>query len=167
MYSKQINNEWQQYTIRQLRKDNPQVSFPAEPSDATLAEYGVYLVLVEEPPNHDFRYQRLTQGSITEANGIVTQGWVIEDIPGTVDKVKEEAYRRIIAICPEWKQRNLTAQAAQLAKKGEANWTSEEQAAWAAGEAIWNQITVIRSKSNNLETMDPIPVDFMKDEYWA
>jgi hypothetical protein len=80
--------------------------------------------------------------------------------------VKAEAFRRIIAICPEWKQRNLTAQAAQLAKTGEANWTPEEAAAWAAGEAIWNQIAAIRAASDVLEAMDPIPVDYDLSVYW-
>jgi hypothetical protein len=103
-------------------------------------------------------------------------GWVVrpmttEEYNGRqklmVEAVKEEAYRRIIAICPEWRQRNLTAQAAQLAKKGEANWTPEEQAAWDAGEALWNQIAAIRAKSDLLEAMDPIPVDYALDTYWT
>ena len=86
--------------------------------------------------------------------------------PPTTDMVKQEASRRILAICPEWKQRNLTAQAVQLAKKGEANWTPEEHAAWDAGEALWNQIAAIRAKSDVLEAMDPIPVDYALDTYW-
>jgi hypothetical protein len=166
MYAKQITGEWQQYTLRQLRKDNPQVSFPLLPPDNLLAAYGMYPVQVEAQPTYDQRYQRLTQGPLTEANGVVTRGWVVEDIPGTVERVKDDAYRRIVAICPEWKQRNLTAQAAQLAKKGETNWTPEEAAAWAAGEAIWNQIAAIRAASDVIEAMDPIPVAFMDDIYW-
>jgi len=166
MYAKQISGEWQQYTLRQLRKDNPQVSFPAEPSDATLAEYGMYPVSTEAQPTYDPRYQRLTQAPLAEANGTVTRGWVIEEIPGTVERVKEEAYRRIVAICPEWKQRNLTAQAAQLAKKGETSWTPEEAAAWAAGEAIWNQIAAIRAASDVIEAMDPIPANFYDLPDW-
>lgn len=85
----------------------------------------------------------------------------------TNDLVKAEAARRILEICPEWKQRNLTAQAAILAKKGEANWTPEEQAAWDAGEAIWTKIAAIRAKSDALEAMDPIPADFKDDSYWT
>lgn len=81
-----------------------------------------------------------------------------EPLPGpSVGDVKREAERRILAIVPEWKQRNLTAQAAILAKKGEANWTTEEQAAWDAGEAIWTQIAAIRAASDAIEAMDPIP----------
>lgn len=91
--------------------------------------------------------------------------WSEENLP-PAEAVKEEAYRRIIAICPEWKQRNLTAQAAQLAKKGEANWTPEEAAAWAAGEALWSQIAAIRAASDVIEAMDPIPANFYELPDW-
>jgi len=87
--------------------------------------------------------------------------------PITAQQVKDEAYRRIIAICPEWKQRNLTAQAAILAEKGRDNWTAEELAAWDAGSGIWSEIAAIRAKSDELEAMDPIPLDYMDDKYWA
>ncbi len=167
MYAKLTNGHPENYTIGQLRRDNPQTSFPKKIPDALLAEYNVYPVSTEVPPDYDPRYQRLVQGPMTKANGVVTRGWVVEDIPATAERVKAEAYRRIIAICPEWKQRNLTAQAAQLAKKGEANWTPEEAAAWAAGEAIWNQIAAIRAASDVLEAMDPIPMDYPLDMYWT
>lgn len=81
--------------------------------------------------------------------------------------VKSEAYRRIIAICPEWRQRNLTAQAAILVDKGRDNWTEAESAAWIAGEAIWEQIAAIRAASDVIEAMTPIPVDFTNDQYWS
>lgn len=84
-----------------------------------------------------------------------------------IDEVKAEAARRILEICPEWKQRNLTAQAAILAKKGEANWSPEEAAAWSAGEQIWAQIALIRAKSDALEAMSEIPADFKNDSYWV
>jgi len=84
-----------------------------------------------------------------------------------IEAVKVEAMRRILAICPEWKQRNLTAQAAILAEKGRANWTTDELAAWDAGRAIWDQIAAIRQRSDALEAMDPIPADFADDHHWA
>jgi hypothetical protein len=67
-------------------------------------------------------------------------------------ETKAEAYRRIIAIVPEWKQRNLTAQATLLLKIGTANWTQEQQSAWDAGAAIWEQVATIRAKSDALES---------------
>ena len=85
----------------------------------------------------------------------------------TVDMVKQEASRRITAICPEWKQRNLTARAAELAIKGVTNWTAEEQAEHAAGQAVWDQIKVVRARSDELEAMDPIPTDYSSDVYWS
>ena len=87
--------------------------------------------------------------------------------PVTAENVKAEAMRRILAIAPEWKQRNLTAQAVVLAKKGEANWTADEQAAWDAGEAIWTQIAAIRVASDAIEAMDPIPQNYADDTHWA
>lgn len=85
----------------------------------------------------------------------------------TADQVKAEAERRIIAIVPAWKQRNLTAQATILAKIGEANWTPEQAAAWAAGEAIWSAVAAIRAASDVIEALDPIPQDYATNEdYW-
>ena len=84
-----------------------------------------------------------------------------------IEAVKAEAMRRILVICPEWKQRNLTAQAAILAEKGRASWTADELAAWNAGRAIWDQIAAIRSRSDVIEAMDPIPADFADDQHWA
>lgn len=84
----------------------------------------------------------------------------------TAEDVKAEAMRRILAVAPEWKQRNLTAQAAILAKIGETNWTPEQAAAWAAGEALWGQIAAIRAASDLIETLDPIPTDYQNDQYW-
>lgn len=85
----------------------------------------------------------------------------------TAEDVKAEAMRRILAIAPEWKQRNLTAQAAILAKIGESNWTPEQAAAWAAGETLWSQIAAIRAASDLIETLDPIPTDYRNDQYWT
>ena len=80
--------------------------------------------------------------------------------------VKAEASRRILEIAPEWQQRNLLAQATILSEKGRENWTAAETASWTAGEQIWTEIASIRSKSNDIEAMDPIPVDFADDQYW-
>ena len=90
----------------------------------------------------------------------------VYDPRATVAAVRREAYRRIVAICPEWRQRNLTAQATILAEKGRANWTDAELAAWTAGRAIWDQIDALRAKSNTLEAMDTIPANFADDSYW-
>jgi hypothetical protein len=80
--------------------------------------------------------------------------------------IKAEAHKRINNLVPEWKQRNLTAQASILAEKGRSNWTAQEMAAWEAGEAIWAQVEAIRAASDAIEAMTPIPTDFVDDQYW-
>lgn len=85
----------------------------------------------------------------------------------TAEAVKAEAQRRIYAILPDWKQRNLTARAAELAIKGQANWTPEEQAEVTAGQAVWDQIKAIRAASDALEAMAPIPADYTAEVYWT
>ena len=67
--------------------------------------------------------------------------------------IKAEAGRRIIEIVPEWKQRNLTARAAQFAKQVADGipLTTEQQAVWNAGEAVWLQVDGIRTQSDILE----------------
>ena len=141
-------------TYRNLKYVNDLNGIQAERTSDSVAEYF--------SPESD-KHRSAVNGAYGEISPYVPP----EPEPITEQQVKDEAYRRIIAICPEWKQRNLTAQAAQLAKKGEANWTPEEAAAWAAGEAIWNQIAAIRVKSDLLEAMDPIPVDYTLDTYWT
>lgn len=83
----------------------------------------------------------------------------------TPEDINFEAQRRILALCPEWQQRNLTAQAAQLAAKGMANWTLEEQAAWDAGVLIWDKITAIRARSNELQAS--LPLNYRDDTLWV
>ena len=87
----------------------------------------------------------------------------------TVLEVKTEAARRILEVAPEWKQRNLTARAAEFALiigDGGAL-TAEQEAERAAGQAIWDAIKIVRAKSDEIEALDPIPADFKNDSYWT
>lgn len=91
------------------------------------------------------------------ASETVAEAFPTETVPigevrgGLVARVKADAGARIVAIAPEWKQRNLTAQAVILAEKGRANWTPGELAAWEAGEALWTRIAAIRAASDRIE----------------
>ncbi len=86
--------------------------------------------------------------------------------PGTADEVKAEANRRIIQIVPEWKQRNLLAQAILLNDKGRANWTAQESEDWDTALLIWAQVEAIRTRSDAIEAMEPIPADLQDDALW-
>lgn len=144
----------------------PDGSTRTDPASFTEEEIALagYSPVTDKPSSSDFEVVEWVNGqwavrSMTPEEATQRRKLMIE-------AVKYEAGRRIIEICPEWKQRNLTAQAAQLAKKGEANWTSEEAAAWAAGEALWGQIAAIRAASDTIEAMDPIPANFYDLPDW-
>lgn len=87
----------------------------------------------------------------------------------TIEQVKAEAGRRILAICPEWKQRNYIATDLTFTKIMQAGGTltSEHEELRSELEAVWTSIQAIRSKSNEIEAMTPIPQDFTDDSYWS
>jgi len=64
------------YTLRQLKNDNPNVSFPKQPSVALLSTYNVYPVVQGATPDNDI----VTNGPITEVNGVWTQTYVGRDL---------------------------------------------------------------------------------------
>lgn len=67
----------------------------------------------------------------------------------TPDHVKAEASRRILDRFPLWKQMNI-------------------QAEGGAPQAEMTEfISRIRTQSNEIEQMSPIPADFAKDRYWS
>jgi len=65
MYVKLTNGSVDQfpYTIGQLRRDNPSVSFPAKIPDSILNQYDVYLVTELDKPSYDSVTQTLTLGT--------------------------------------------------------------------------------------------------------
>ncbi|MBF0334925.1 MAG: hypothetical protein HQL40_14970 [Alphaproteobacteria bacterium] len=63
-------------------------------------------------------------------------------------RVKEEAGRRILALAPDWKQRNATARGLDLLRKGESAWTPDEAAEAAAIDALWNHVKSVRDASD-------------------
>ena len=62
------------YNVGQLRRDNPNTSFPRTIPDEVLAEYGVYPVSVSDAPSYDIKTQNLVQ----DANPSLSDGvWTI------------------------------------------------------------------------------------------
>jgi len=157
------------YSEKSLRIDERPNRFPAGPLPGELlANYDVYIP--EDAPQPTVTNgQYLQKKSLPVLiDGVWTYEWEILDKSEEDKKtlVKDEASKRILQMCPEWKQRNLTAQAAILAMKGFDNWTPEEQADWTAGEILWGRIADIRAASNVLENTIPVPTDFTDDSHW-
>jgi hypothetical protein len=91
MHIKLTNGQPENYTIGQLRRDNPQVSFPKNIPDATLAEYDVYPLTATERPSYDPITQNLTEGTPALINGVWTQVWEIsEATPEEIGERKAE-----------------------------------------------------------------------------
>jgi len=81
MHLKITNGQPEIYSIGQLRRDNPNTSFPKSPSDALLSEWGVYPYTVDDQPAFDYMTQTITASALTQTNGLWTQGWNVSNLP--------------------------------------------------------------------------------------
>lgn len=73
MFVKVTNGQAQaNYTIGDLRKDNPNVSFPRSVPDETLAAYNVFRVTEVPAPDYDSRTHRLVTQAPTLVDGVWT-----------------------------------------------------------------------------------------------
>lgn len=65
------------YNIGMLRRDNPTVSFPANPSDALLAEWNVHPVTPTPQPSYDPIDEILTEAQPALVSGVWKQAWTV------------------------------------------------------------------------------------------
>ena len=80
MYIKLTNGTPTKYTIGQLRRDNPNVSFPKQIPSETLAVFDVYPAVVADLPSYTERTQTVTQNATpTQVDGVWTYGWTVSD----------------------------------------------------------------------------------------
>jgi len=69
MHVKVTNGVPTSYTIGQLRRDNPNTSFPKKISESILASYDVYEVVLEDVGDFDENNQEIQNGDIELVNG--------------------------------------------------------------------------------------------------
>ena len=82
MHLKLTNGSPEKYSLRQLRKDNPNTSFPAEPTDALLATYDVYPYTRPDRPDYDHLTTTLVDGSFEQdAVGNWSLPYVVQQRP--------------------------------------------------------------------------------------
>lgn len=125
MYALIKNNQVSKYpySFSQLRKDNPNVSYPRNPSDEVLENFGVYRVSPSARPNYDPITQDVTEGTPELVGGVWSQTWVVTDATA-----EETAQREADA----WANLRST----RNAKLSRSDWTQVadapvDQAAWA------------------------------------
>jgi hypothetical protein len=92
------------YTIGQLRKDNPNTSFPAYISADTLAAYGVYSVQEVPPPEVDPLTKRHEQTVPTQVDGKWTQTWQVLQLPEDKAIANVRAKRNQLLSDSDWTQ---------------------------------------------------------------
>lgn len=83
--------------------------------------------------------------------------------------IKAECRRRILLIMTEDQQRNALAagQAAVMQYGADpANWPPQLQQRQSAIMGAWAEIERLRSRSDKIEAMEPIPTDYTDDDLW-
>ena len=104
MYLKLTNGVPSSYSIDQLRRDNPNTSFPNVISDEMLASYGVYPYTVPTAPSVDGKTQVAVRGDFTQdAQGNWTRSWLIEQLPQENAERNVRAYRDDLLAKSDWR----------------------------------------------------------------
>ena len=67
------------YSIGDLRRDNPGTSFPATPSEQTLAEWDVFPVIDDPAPDYNPATQNRNQKPPSLGNGKWVRAWEVVD----------------------------------------------------------------------------------------
>lgn len=68
------------YTPRELRKGNTQVSFPSSPSEELLKEWGVFPVIVKNPPAYNLATQDCVRVNPTLHGEQWVETWEVRDL---------------------------------------------------------------------------------------
>jgi hypothetical protein len=111
------------YTIGDLRKDHPNVSFPRNISDDVLAAYNVFRVTEVPAPEYNARTHRLVTQAPTLVNGV----WTVTRVSVEKDQAQIEN---------ETAQMAADVRAERNSKLSNSDWTqvadaNVDQAAWA------------------------------------
>jgi len=77
-YVKITNDQPENYSIGQLRRDNPNTSFPKRPSDELLASWDVFPLTLTPRPEVDYT-KNVTEGTAVLTDGAWTQVWDVTD----------------------------------------------------------------------------------------
>ena len=101
MFIKLTNGTPETYTIGQLRRDNPNVSFPKDIPAETLAPYSVYAVKRTLAPQIDSKTHRHTQ-SVELADGEWTQVWNTVELPLNQASENIRAHRGYLLKETDW-----------------------------------------------------------------
>lgn len=127
MYIKVTDGKPMDYTLGQLRRDNPQISFPTEMTDSLLAEYSVYPLTATPYPEVDYT-KNVTNGDPVLVDGNWTQVWIVSD--ATPEEIAQRTDDQWAAVRAERNQKLADCDWTQLpdAPVNAEEWASYRQA---------------------------------------
>ena len=134
MFVKITNGQPQaNYTIGDLRRDNPNVSFPRSISDEVLAVYNVFRVTEVPAPDYNSRTHRL----VTQAPTLVDGVWTVTRVAVAKDQAQ---------IDNETAEQAVSVRADRDSKLAKSDWTQVadapvDKAAWATYRQALRDIT--------------------------
>ena len=134
------------YTVGDLRRDNPNTSFPKRLNENTLQEWGVYSVRVEDIPSYNEKTQNLIQDTTpSNVGGEWILGWTVTDktqteldaVATSIALINREVRDGLIGETDWWASSDLTMTAEQTAYRqalrditSHANWPHLDEADW-------------------------------------
>ena len=89
------------YTVGQLRRDNPQTSFPKQVPDSVLAAYDVHPVQAVPAPAVDSKTHRVVQ-SVAQSGEGWTQTWTTQELPKAQAEANVRAHRNRLLSDTDW-----------------------------------------------------------------
>jgi hypothetical protein len=150
------------------RVENGQVTEYREFAEGEIPAHKSHLWRIVEDivPEYDEFYDLLT-GPILEIqeDKLVYQYTIFpRPINELKSLVKEEAQRRILTKYPLWKQNNMLLEKLNILQKEVKS--IDDLLTLDEIELALEEIKYIRERSNAIELMNPIPSDYMIEEYW-
>ncbi len=140
------------YNVGQLRRDNPNTSFPKEIPDEMLESYGVYTVVYTDMPSIDNRTQTVEQEATPSlVSGAWTVGWT------TSSKTAEEIakYDADVASLNRGRRNELLAHS-DWTQINDSPLTNELKTAWATYRQELRGLTDVDAWPNLAEDDWPI-----------
>jgi len=129
MYIKIENNEVFEYDLRNLKKENPNTSFPQALSPQLLSEFNIYECTEEENPPIDPYSQQIERGAFEETS----TGWILRKVVS--NRPLEEAQFEVRA------RRDSLLQSSDWTHVTDSALSEEKKLAWATYRQALRDIT--------------------------
>lgn len=114
------------YSIGDLRRDNPNTSFPRNPSNDVLADWNVFPVVDRPAPEYDAATQNCTQINPTLENGEWVMTWQVSD--ASSDEIATRLEQKSAEVR---QQRNDLLSACDWTQLSDCPLSDTDKAAWA------------------------------------